>query len=157
MIDPRRAARMQVIHTCVFVLLALPSVVLAQERSCPDGRAPAGDLGIRAVRCVGPSASCSISVEGEDGVRRHVFAVEPIVDAVTASPAGADGLRRGDILVAIDGRLITTRDGGRYLANLPVDRSVTLVVRRDGKLRELKIRTVEGCGIRSLSVTTGAG
>lgn len=143
------------IRACVFALLTLPSLALAQDERCPEGGTTAGDLGIRAVRCVGPSAACSINRKDEDGVLRHVFAVEPVVEEVAPSNSGDAGLEVGDVLVAVDGRLITTREGGRYLANLSIGRTVTVVVRRRGQLRELAIPTVEGCGIRSLSVVTG--
>ena len=50
---------------------------------------------------------------------------------VAWSPAGK--LHTGDILIAIDGVLITTRDGGRRLANLRPGVPITLRIRRDGK------------------------
>ena len=47
--------------------------------------------------------------------------VEPIVDAIASPSNDRAGLQVGYILVALDGRLITPLQGGRYLANLPSD------------------------------------
>jgi len=135
-------------------LLALPAILVAQSpAACPDGRAPAGDMGIRALRCEGPSAACDIFREDGDHGPRHVFAVEPVVTEVAAASDGGAGLEVGDVLVAIDGRFITTREGGRYMAQLPIGQDVAVVVRRGGRIRELSVHTEEGCGVRSLSVT----
>ena len=64
----------------MLMLAFLPAMALAQTAAaCPEGRAPAGDLGIRGLRCVGPNAACAIFVADADGGLRHSFAVEPTV------------------------------------------------------------------------------
>jgi hypothetical protein len=118
--------------------------------SCPGGRGITGDLGIAALRCVGPAAVCTINVE-EAGSLRHSFSVEPIVSRADPPATGA-GVEVGDILVAIDERLITTREGGRYLANLVPEQEVELVLRRDGRMIRVTVVAREGCGVTSLSV-----
>lgn len=134
----------------ILLLLALPASLAAQVAACPGGRQPAGDLGIRTLRCTGPGAACAIFVDDDSGQGRHVFSVEPVIARV--EPDGGT-IRQGDTLVAVDGRLITTREGGRYLANLPVGRYVPIVLRRDGVLIRRTVTTFRGCGVRSLTVT----
>jgi hypothetical protein len=127
---------------------AQPAVV---PPACPDGRAEAGDVGIRGVRCAGPAASCAINVRSpEDGVVRHTFAVEPVVTAV--APSTRD-LRLGDTIVAIEGILITTAAGGERFAGLPIGKAVRLLIRRDESLRDLEVVTTPGCGLSSLEVS----
>lgn len=133
-------------------LVVVPSAAAAQSTPpCPGGREYAGDLGIIGLRCVGPAASCVIYQE-EDGVTRHEFSVEPIVAELEPTATNGEGLREGDIVVALDGRLITTREGGRYMANLPVGRTVEVLVRRGHELLTRSVPTREGCGVTSLSV-----
>ncbi len=45
---------------------------------------------------------------------------------------------KGDVLVAVDGQLITTRDGSARFSALPPDRAARLRIRRDGRLMELE-------------------
>ena len=118
---------------------------------CSGGRPETGDVGIRGLRCAGPAASCEINVTRDaDDLPRHVFAVEPVVTSVDA---GARDLRAGDTLVAVDGILITTAAGGRRLARLPIGAAVTLLVRRDAALVDVRTTARAGCGVSSLQVT----
>jgi hypothetical protein len=62
-------------------------------------------------------------------------------------PGGpADGLlRAGDLIVAIDGALITTPAGGARIANLAPGTAVVVRYRRDGRLGEATVRTTAVC------------
>ncbi len=132
--------------------LAISSAAAAQSAPpCPGGREYSGDLGIIGLRCVGPAAACAIYLE-EDGVTRHEFSVEPIIAELAPTAPNDEGLREGDVLVALDGRLITTREGGRYMANLPAGRPVAVLVRRDQELLTRSVPSRKGCGVTSLSV-----
>lgn len=132
--------------------LIISSAAAAQSAApCPGDREYGGDLGIIGLRCVGPAAACAIYQE-EDGMTRHEFSVEPIIADLEPTATNGDPLREGDVLVALDGRLITTREGGRYMANLPVGRTVGVLVRRGHELMTRSVRTREGCGVTSLSV-----
>jgi predicted metalloprotease with PDZ domain len=130
------------------VLLLYATPALAQS-TCPGDRPARGDFGIRALRCTGPGASCTINVSDS---ARHELAVEPVITAVEPSLVGRDGVVVGDTLVAVDGLLITTREGGRRLADPPLDRPVAVLVRRRGEVLELSLRARAGCGVTSLRV-----
>ena len=116
---------------------------------CEDGQKLRADLGVGALLCVGPSASCEVSVPSADGVT-HRFSVEPEVTALSRQER--DGFRVGDIIVAIDGLLITTTAGGGRFARPEAAGITKVVVRRDASLRTLQLRAVPGCGVGALSV-----
>ena len=140
------------------IFIVANSLAAQEVEQCQLAQPQSGDIGIRGLRCVGPSASCAIGLTDRADALRHEFAVEPVV--VQIAPGGEtgrerEGVRVGDVLVAIDSLLITTRAGGARLANLPVGRPVRLLVRRDGRLVELTLTPVRGCGVRSITVRTG--
>lgn len=119
---------------------------------CPGGLVDRGDIGVRRLRCVGPTATCTINLPDPDGVAVHRFSVEPVV--VELTPVRVDGGPRiGDVLVAVDSTLITTQRGGRLLATLVPGAPIRLLVRRDGRLRELHFAPARGCGVTSLQVS----
>jgi hypothetical protein len=109
-----------------------------------------GTIGITRLECVG--RSCSVSVSDRQGGWAHDFAVEPRLGALDESLAPARQLRVGDIVLAIDGVPITTREGGRRLANLAVGETVRLRIRREGQEVELPLVPVLGCNTPGLSV-----
>lgn len=137
------------------VALTLPTFVAAQAAQCPEGRPSAGDIGIRRIECHGPRAACGIYGRNDDGSFHHTFSVEPTITEIASGSAA--GLAVGDRIVAIDSVLITTREGGRRLANLPVNAPVRVLVRRQGELREHVISAQRGCGIRGITVRTRSG
>ena len=141
-----------IITVALIMCMAAALPLYAQTPSCPEGRKPAGDIGIQAVRCSGPSASCAIWVK-EQGKLRHSFAVEPVISALHADVQEQTPFHIGDAIVAIDGLLITTAQGGRELAQLPVGKAVTVTLRRSGSVQNVKVVARSGCGITKLRVT----
>jgi len=126
--------------------LLLPGSVAAQatvaggERLvCEDGAAPVGSLGITGIAC----DRCQFFTNGK--VHRAVFWTEPtILDLDDGNPA-ASVLREGDVLVAIDGQLITTRSGSARFSALPPDEPARLRIRRDGRTMELSVPVAAAC------------
>lgn len=119
-------------------LLALAAPLSAQgiaSRSCPGNRAPVADLGIQNWSC-----DCTFEIsQSNSGARRWYFRGEPTLRGIR--PGGpADGkLREGDVLVAVNGLLITTREAGERLAQLKPGEPVTLTIRRNGQERKVTI------------------
>jgi hypothetical protein len=71
------------------------------------------------------------------------FSREPVIGGVDGPGVGR--LREGDVLVAVDGDLITTGAGGlRYSSVRPGER-VSLTLRRDGRMEELTLTAGERC------------
>jgi S1-C subfamily serine protease len=122
--------------------------VLGQE-ACEGGRAPVGTLGLEYLVCVTDGA-CAVNERDERGWF-HWFTVEPVIRSVGA-PGKGGGLAVGDVIVAIDGLLITTREGGRRLANVPAGMPVLLRIRRGARELEVALTPVPGCNAPRLTV-----
>lgn len=106
--------------------------------SCASGEVAVMSLGIAGLSC----SNCTLFT-GDPGTGRWEFRSEPTV--LNAKPGGpADGkLRPGDVIVAIDGYLITTREGGRRI--LRPDGPTELRVRRDGREISVSITPAQEC------------
>jgi S1-C subfamily serine protease len=76
------------------------------------------------------SMSCNCTFVSDSTERLWLFHAEPKINGVDRSGPSNGKLRKGDILVAIDGKLITTRQGGIRFANLSAGEPVELAVRR---------------------------
>lgn len=138
--------RVGLLAAIAVALVATPS---SAQETCPEGRPVTGDLGIDRYRCVG--GACEIWTRTELGLA-HVFTTEPRIDALDPEGAGADRLRVGDVVVAVDDLLITTPAAGLRLANLEPGAPVRLWIRRDGRDLHLEMTPEPGCGVRGLSV-----
>ena len=115
--------------------------VVARAQTCESG-VSMGSLGISGLDCVG---ECSVTL-GKDGREENwVFSTEPRIFSIEARGPAEDILRAGDRLVAIDGLLITSREGGRRYASLEPGETVTVRYRRDGAVQEAGIRVGSRC------------
>jgi hypothetical protein len=125
------------------VLVALlPAGIAAQagERLvCKGGVDPVGSLGITGISC----DRCQFFTNGK--VHRAVFWTEPTILDLDASNPASSVLRKGDVLVAVDGQLITTRDGSARFSALPPDRAALLRIRRDGRLVDVSVPVAAAC------------
>lgn len=119
---------------------------------CPEGHPETGDLGISHLLCVG--GSCSVNLRTGRGFA-HDFSTEPRIRGLERGGPAWGRLQDGDVLVAIDGVLITTREGGRRLANLTPGKPVTLRIRRGGKEMNVTVIPRLGCNMPMLAVLGG--
>jgi hypothetical protein len=120
--------------------------------ACPDGRAMAGDLGIGQLLCLG--GDCRIYARIGDRLV-HQFAIEPRLHAIDLGGPSAGLVKEGDLLVAVDGLLVTTAEGGDRLANLKAGIVVRLDLRRGNRDFRINVTPREGCGFQNLSVRQG--
>jgi hypothetical protein len=121
--------------------------VQAQEPladACPEGSILEGDIGIGGLEC----SNCSFRVN-EDGERLWMFRSEPVIGSVRAGGPAHGALRGGDLIVAIDGVLITTREGGQRLANIKPGDTVELTIRRGRESRQVAIIAAARCARRT--------
>ncbi len=132
--DPvRRSAHMQRMAARVvcLVLVCFPATLFAYaaELECEGGRKPIGYLGISGLSC-----NCTVSSGTDTSPPYWYFRSEPVI--LNVDPGGpADGiLEPGDIIVAIDGALITTHKAGRHYANTTPKKAVELTLRRKGRI-----------------------
>jgi hypothetical protein len=82
-------------------------------------------LGIKQFEC-----RCSQSRESGSDEWLWLFMAEPTIGAVDPDGPSYGRLREGDVLVAVDGRLITTRAGGERFSSISPGEAVELTVRR---------------------------
>ncbi len=114
----------------------------AQERgaqACGAGEWVEGDLGIAGLEC-----NCTFSMT-EEGERWWSFRAEPVIRGVRRNSPGEGVLKEGDVITAIDGMLITTREAGRRYANVEPGDEVELTIRRDGRIEKVKMVAGERC------------
>jgi S1-C subfamily serine protease len=110
---------------------------------CPQGLEQ-GSLGIIGLDCVG---ECTLTIKGEGKERTWFFSSEPKILGVDPTGPAHGILQGGDFLVAIDGVLITSREGGRRYANLVPGEEVDVRYRRGraGRVQEAKILVASDC------------
>lgn len=114
----------------------------AQEtETCPDGKPPVGKLGIEELRC--SSGHCLRGFAFEAGRLITTFTTEPRVQALEPPAEGI--LAPGDVIVAVDDKLSTTREAARRLARVEPGDRVRLRIRRDGVEREVTIVAAPTC------------
>lgn len=154
-----QAAGMWVAVTLAIALV--PTAVAGQgvrRDECPPGEALTADLGISSLEC----QNCTLRIVNvrEDvaaQLGRHFtpldptftflwrFRSEPVIRAVREDGPAEGLLEPGDVIVAIDGDLITTGEAGYRFSNAEIGRPVVLTIRRDGDLSRVKIRPVARC------------
>ena len=107
--------------------------------ACSEGWSTLGALGISEFSC-----DCTFDRSGNPVWR---FRGEPVVRSISSGGPAAGRLRPGDVLVAIDGMLITTRAAGTRLANLREGVPLVLTVRRGNREIEVRITPDEPCDV----------
>jgi membrane-associated protease RseP (regulator of RpoE activity) len=117
-------------------------------QGCPDGTPAVGDLGYTRLSC-----SCTLSFDPAAPERkRWQFNSEPRIEAIRPGGPAEGKLKAGDVVVAIDGQLITTREAGRRFAQVTPGEPVTLTIRRDG--RELTVEIVPDVDCPTVDVSS---
>jgi hypothetical protein len=120
---------------------ALPAVAQEIDAECPDGRPPAGELGIEGLGCSSGHCSWGYAVRGGQWI--GTYTTEPRVHSL--KPPADAVLREGDVIVAVDGLLSTTADAGQRLAQVKPGDRVRLRIRRDGDERDVAITAIPTC------------
>ncbi|HET7230321.1 MAG TPA: PDZ domain-containing protein [Longimicrobium sp.] len=120
------------------VLAVAPAATTAAQDACGGGRGiVVPDLGWSDIDC----SHCQI--EFSPARRRYRFGTEPRLSGIRGPGVGR--LRDGDVLVALDGRLITTDQAGDRMANVRRGERVRLTVRRGGQVRNVDVTAGERC------------
>jgi hypothetical protein len=118
------------------VLVALPGAALGQ--TCGrNGGIMVPDLGFSEVEC----EHCNINITPQRLYYR--FGTEPRLSGITEVAEGR--LREGDVLLAVDGRLITTEEAGNRIATARRGDRVRLTVRRAGRTQDVAVTAGRYC------------
>jgi Periplasmic protease len=128
------------------------AVTAAAQAGCRGRKDPFGDLGIGLFQCVG--ADCLVAGRNTEAPA-HSFLTEPRLWKL--SPPAAGELRDGDVLVAVDGAPITTREAGKRLATLRPGEVATLRVRRADRSVDVRLQAIPSCVRPSIQLTSASG
>jgi len=131
--------------------LALVLPVTAQVQTAVEDESCPGTLGINHLLCVG--GSCRVNLHNGRGIT-HDFSTEPRIESLTPGSPATSKLLLGDVITAIDGVLITTREGGRRLANPKPGVPVVLRIRRNGVAMDVSLVPLSDCEATKLAVRT---
>ena len=132
--------------TLITLALGAAGPIAAQVRpanapSCAGGALPMGDLGYSGLSC-----NCTHFYDDVDPARSvWRFRGEPRIEGVKRGGPAEGRLRRGDLIVAVDGALITSDEGGRRFAQVEPGQLVTLTVRRDDRDVTVEITPAAVC------------
>ncbi|HSU17550.1 PDZ domain-containing protein [Longimicrobium sp.] len=119
-------------------LVGMPAVAPGQGGVCGSrGGVVVPDLGFNDIQC----SHCMIEFSPQRS--RYRFSTEPRVHGITA--AGQGRLRDGDVLAAVDGRLITTNEAGDRMATARRGERVRLTVRRGGRTQDVDVVAGQRC------------
>jgi membrane-associated protease RseP (regulator of RpoE activity) len=119
-------------------LLALPVASAGQGGTCGrNGGTRVADLGFTTISC----EHCTI--DQSPGHMSYQFGTEPRLIGISA--AGRGKLREGDVLVAIDGDLITSEEASERLFDTRRGQRVRLTVRRAGRTQDVDVVAGEHC------------
>lgn len=122
--------------------IGAPGNVAAQEAAvgaCSEGEFVVSDYGFSGFEC-----NCSFSVFA-DGRRRWSFRSEPVVRGVRKGGPSDGVIEPGDIITAIDGHLITTREAGELFASATPGEEVTFTVRRGDSVSKFQVTPEARC------------
>lgn len=139
-------------RTITFLAMAaMPAAPIAAQQ-CPDDRPPYPSIGVERFQCTG--GSCSVNrVQGD--TYRHTFSVEPIVIQTRTRDSRGDDVMEGDVIVSVEGALITSREGGLRLGSLLIGEESDIQVRRKGRLVNLEVVPEPSCELPRLTVSSG--
>jgi S1-C subfamily serine protease len=112
--------------------------VVASARPCATDHA---DLGFASIVC----QSCTVSGKHIAGEPDIEFATEPTIAGIRKGGPADGKLEERDVLVAIDGQLITTRAAAIRYSSLTAGTPVRLTVRRGGVVKDVEITPAPSC------------
>jgi len=127
-------------RAALYLLLVVPGTMRAQE-SCGD-RAWRS-IGVGAYHC--PGGTCRFIAPRGPESAGFAFSTEPWLRAIEPDGPAAGRIEEGDVLVAVNGFLITTGAGAAELAQLDAGREAVLTMRRGVRLHEIRLRPRSAC------------
>jgi membrane-associated protease RseP (regulator of RpoE activity) len=129
---------------------AAPAIAAAPATGVSVGAVPRPTLALLPSGWFGfgiQCTECRWSVDDEDGTSEWEFSSPPEVSSIQAgSPAAAAGLRRGDVLLEIDGESLVSEEGGRRFGSVKPGQNVRWTYSRGGETRTTTATAAERPG-----------
>jgi S1-C subfamily serine protease len=135
-------ARLRVAVLSTAIIACMSAFAFAQTTS-PPCAAPEliGDLGFTGTHC----SRCVITGQHVPGRADIEFGTEPAVSGIKRGGPADGKLEENDVLVAIDGLLITSQAGALQYSWLTPGKPVRVTVRRAGELKDVEIVPTPKC------------
>ena len=137
-------------RTIMFLAMAAMSAAPLVAQQCPNDRSPYPSIGVERYQCRG--GSCSVNRMQD--TYRHMFTTEPIVIRTGSQASRGDDVIEGDVIVSVEGALITSREGGLTLGSLPIGEPANVQVRRGDRLMTLEVVPEGSCELPGLLVSS---
>ncbi len=120
--------------------IGAPGTVAAQKAGeCSEDEFVVADYGFSGFEC-----NCTFSIF-PDGRLRWSFRSEPVVRGVEDGGPSDGVIEPGDVITAIDGHLITTREAGERFAMAKPGEDVSFTVRRGDRVSKFQITPQLSC------------
>ncbi len=134
-----------VVHVVAETLQVARAIAVAPQRRTA---LPKGELGF-GISC----KECKVGVQGDSGAPVWEFSNNPELTGVEpGKPAYRAGMRSGDILTHINGRAITSEEGGRLFGAIQPGDTVTFRFARNNTSQEAELVAEERGWIRAVLV-----
>jgi S1-C subfamily serine protease len=108
---------------------------IGQGVQCGTNEVAVPSFGLSGLEC----RNCTLYDSEDPGGRRWEFRSEPTILGVRRDGPADGRLREGDIVVAVDGFLVTTREGGRRIAQPAAGRAAEFRIRREGREMDVSV------------------
>lgn len=132
------------------VMTGLLPIAAEAQRRC-DAEDRVGWIGIAGIEC----SNCTITFPGSGRPSR--FTTEPVITQIASGSPAAGSLHEGDVLVSVNGSLITTTEGAQKFSNLQPGQNLVLIVRRNGQHLVRRFESLPGkCPGDPLVIGSGA-
>lgn len=126
-------------HTTTAALAGLAALLCAratvaqtgigQGAQCGADEVAVASFGLSGLEC----RNCTLYDSDDPTATRWEFRSEPSILGIKPDGPAEGRLRAGDVIIAIDGLLVTTREGGRRIAQPEAGRAAEFQIRRDGR------------------------
>lgn len=128
------------------VLLTAAAPAMAQQASGSNSSNKTTCSTAEAVAYLGISGiDCDCTISSPRSGHDWTFRTEPKITSLEMDSRGATLLRIGDVITAVNGKLITTREGASELANLKPGEAVILTIRRNGASQRIALTAESAC------------
>ena len=133
-------------RAALLLALAVLAAPAAHAKECEDNLPKVGYLGITDLNC---DCTTNFSLRSKNGnpvlSRIWTFRNEPVIGSIKPGGPSWGQLKEGDVITAVDGSFITTKEGSARFSAIQPGQLVKFTVRREGREMPVTVRVGEIC------------